>query len=53
MLQRELAAFTKTPVEAAALLKGYETEGLPKPELAAWTIVARVLMNTDETITRE
>ena len=53
MLQRELAAFTKTPAEAEALLKGHETGGLPKPELAAWTMVARVLMNTDETITRE
>ena len=53
MLRRELTAFAKTPTEAEALLKGNETGGLPKPELAAWTIVARVLMNTDETITRE
>ena len=53
VLQRELAAFAKTPAEAEALLKGYETGGLPKPGLAAWTMVARVLMNTDETITRE
>jgi hypothetical protein len=53
VLQRELAAFTQTPAEAAVLLKGHETDGLPKPELAAWTMVARVLMNTDETITRE
>ena len=53
VLQREMAAFSKTPAEAEALLKGYETGGLPKPEFAAWTIVARVLMNTDETITRE
>ena len=40
-------------VDAEALLKGQETGGFPKPKLAAWTIVARVLMNTDETITRE
>jgi len=53
VLQRELTAFAKTPVEAEALLKGQETGGFPKPKLAAWTIVARVLMNTDETITRE
>ena len=53
MLQCELAAFAKTPAEAEVLLKGHETGGLPKPELAAWTMVARVLMNTDETITRE
>jgi hypothetical protein len=53
ILHRELAAFTKAPAEAEALLKGHETGGLPKPELAAWTMVARVLMNTDETITRE
>jgi len=53
MLQRELAAFAKTPAEAEVMLKGHETGGLPKSELAAWTMVARVLMNTDETITRE
>ena len=53
MLQRELAAFAKTPAVAESMLKGHETGGLPKPELAAWTMVARVLMNTDETITRE
>ena len=53
ILQRELAAFTKAPAEAEALLKGHETGGYPKPKLAAWTMVARVLMNTDETITRE
>ncbi len=53
ILRRELAAFAATPTEAEALLKGHETGRLPKPELAAWTIVARVLMNTDETITRE
>jgi hypothetical protein len=53
VLQRELTAFAKTPVEAEALLKGQETGGFSKPKLAAWTIVARVLMNTDETITRE
>ena len=53
VLQRELTSFAKTPTEAEALLKGYETSGLPKPELAAWTMVARVLMNADETITRE
>ena len=53
MLQRELSAFTKTPTKAEALLKGHETGGFPSPELAAWTMVTRVLMNTDETITRE
>jgi hypothetical protein len=52
-LKRELAAFVKTPAEAEVLLKGRETGGLSKPELAAWTMVARVLMNTDEVITRE
>jgi len=53
VLKRELAAFAKTPAEAEILLKGRETGGLSKPELAAWTMVARVLMNTDEVITRE
>ena len=53
LLKHEMTAFTKDPAQAETLLKGRETDGLPVTELAAWTIVARVLMNIDETITRE
>jgi hypothetical protein len=28
-------------------------EGLPRDELAAWTIVCRILLNLDETISKQ
>jgi hypothetical protein len=50
-----LAKYQKDPAGAAALA----TSGLPPPpkelntaELAAWTVVANVLLNLDETITK-
>jgi hypothetical protein len=33
--------------------KGLQVQGAEVKELAAWTTVARVLLNLDETITRE
>jgi hypothetical protein len=44
----ERDSFTTNPEEAKALAGPDAT-----PELAAWTAVARVLINTDEFITRE
>jgi Protein of unknown function (DUF1553) len=46
--------FDKDSTAAAKLVKHarVEAEGLNVAELAAWTVVANVLLNLDETITR-
>ncbi len=53
LLSKESAAFAKSPQEAAALLPEKRPASLDPKELAAWTTVSRVLLNLDETITRE
>jgi hypothetical protein len=52
-LQQE--EFRSAPVEAKSLLRlaGPVPAGADLPQLAAWTTVARVLLNLDEFITRE
>ena len=55
LLAKELAEYRAHPDAADALLKGGLTpvpEGVDHAELAAWTQVARVLLNLHETITR-
>jgi len=53
LLARQLKSFEAKPAEAKALLKGHDLAGNSETNLAAWTIAARVLLNLDETITRE
>ena len=53
LLNKEVAAFEKAPDEAAALLAKQKDPSLDNKQLAAWTTVSRVLLNLDETITRE
>jgi hypothetical protein len=55
LFTRQLSDYQKEPAAAEALLKTGATPvspGLNKPELAAMTHVARVLLNLHETITR-
>ncbi len=55
LLERHLVAYGKDPTAAAALLKtgiAPVPESFDPAELAAWTHVARVLLNLHETITR-
>ena len=54
--QEELQQYKRHEDQAQALLKVGEspiTAKLDKPELAAWTTVASMILNLDETITKE
>ena len=53
LLNQELTAFEKTPAEALALVSREKVAAFDPKQLAAWTTVSRVLLNLDETITRE
>lgn len=53
LLEKELAAFEKSPEEASAVIGRKPAQGENVIQLAAWTSVARVLLNLDEIITRE
>jgi hypothetical protein len=48
LYHQQLAYFTAHPTEADALSKSPNS-----PELAAWTMVANVLLNLDETVTKQ
>ena len=52
-LQEQRERFAKDPAAAEAFAPNPAPAGSPLPEAAAWTAVARVLMNLDEFITRE
>jgi hypothetical protein len=49
----ELARFQRDPAAAAKVIKGYEKASLDPASQAAWTMVANVMLNLDETITKE
>ena len=49
---QQLTNYKASPQTADQLLKG-ENRELPAPELAAWTLVANVLLNLDETLTKQ
>ncbi len=53
LLNKETAAFERAPDEALAMLPRKKDPALDATQLAAWTTVSRVLLNLDETITRE
>ena len=53
---RDAALFAGQPTEASKLLDQGESpmpRKIGRPELAAWTQVASILLNLDETITRQ
>jgi hypothetical protein len=52
LYSQQLANYKASPRTAEQLLKG-ENRELPAPELAAWTLVANVLLNLDETLTKQ
>lgn len=53
LLNREITGFQKSPDEAAAVVSRKPDSKPDVVQLAAWTTVSRVLLNLDETITRE
>ncbi len=53
LLNQELRALEKSPDEAAAIVNRRVDDKTDLAQLAAWTTVSRVLLNLDETITRE
>lgn len=53
LLERQRNAFAADEASAAKLAGGRMPKGTAAPEFAAWTIVARTLLNLDETVTRE
>jgi hypothetical protein len=55
LYHQQLATYRDDPRSAEALLRSGESPANPSldpSELAAWTMVASVLLNLDETITR-
>jgi prophage DNA circulation protein len=53
LLNKEFATLEESPDEAAAIVEGNGASKANVVQLAAWTTVSRVLLNLDETITRE
>ncbi|TCO91331.1 cytochrome c [Chthoniobacter flavus] len=54
-LEKHLARYQKDPAAAKAAVHNGESTppaNLPEPELAAWTLVANLLLNLDETVTK-
>ena len=49
----DLGRFRRDRNAASEVVKGYSGPSQNVPELAAWTMVANVLLNLDETITKE
>ena len=52
LYEQQLANYRRDPAAAATLLHG-ENRELPAAEMAAWTLVANVLLNLDEMLTKQ
>ncbi len=53
--KQHLTAYEQTPAEAAKFIRQGESApqaGIPEPEFAAWTLIANLVLNLDETINR-
>lgn len=53
LLEQQRGSLKENPKDVRALVGETPLKGVPAWEQAAWTVVARVLLNLDETITRE
>ncbi len=52
LYRERLQAYRRDPAAARAMAAGAPPAGVDAAELAAWTVVANVLLNLDETITK-
>ena len=55
LLKQQRSAFRQHPLDAQRLLsvgKSPRDASLPKQELAAWTVVAQLVLSLDEAITK-
>jgi hypothetical protein len=52
LYQRQLSYFSERAAEAEKIVKNHSAR-VSAAELAAWTMVANVLLNLDETLTKE
>ena len=53
--KQHLTAYEQTPAEAVKFIRQGESAplaGVPEPEFAAWTLIANLVLNLDETINR-
>jgi hypothetical protein len=53
LLEDDIAALKKGPEEVKQVVDSKSSENIDPAQLAAWTTVSRVILNLDETITRE
>ena len=53
LITEQSAEYKTAPNEAQAIVAAKPPAGMDVKQLAAWTTAARVLLNLDETITRE
>ena len=53
MLEKQTRRFADGKLNAKELLGGDPPTGVSPASAAAWTTIARVLLNLDETITKE
>jgi cytochrome c553 len=52
-LKKQREALAGSAKQATGIAGTHRPAGVPEPEFAAWTILARAVLNTDEAITRE
>ncbi len=50
---QELAHYRSDPKDAASVIKGFANSSLDPAQQAAWTMVANVMLNLDEAVTKE
>jgi hypothetical protein len=53
LYRQQLARYSADPEAARRAVEGFEAAGASPAELATWTVVANVLLNLDETVTKE